>query len=482
MIFTILLRSNSMFRTDLTSQPNLFPLSVREMITDDSDVWLYIDLFDQLDLSLFVADYVEQGQAGIDPTLMLRSIFYGLTHGVVSGRKLAQACRSDVRYLVLSGEQRPDFRTFHRFLERHLERMEVLFVQIVRLAQQMGLVSLGRIAIDGSRFKANTSKHKAMSYGRMQQAIEQIKQELARLKAEWDVENASSKTHPDDSLPEAIRDKSKRLARIEAAKQALESEVGEGNVDPKSQKSFNDHDAMPMARHKGEFTYGYNAQAAVDETSQVIVAAELHDSPADMKALPDMLEKVDEVCGKNPDEVLADSGYHSGDNLMSIESGGMVPLIANALGEKSASVNASEHLVFTGTAHQYQCMIEKPLKTVSRQSNGKTIISIPTGHCDGCDRHADCQLYSKREAKTISVAREDHRQAIVRNAKRLRSESGKKTYRSRKAIVEPVFGNIKSNKGINILVKGRKKVAAWWKMAATAHNIEKVINRLALAM
>ena len=121
-----------MFRSDLTGQPQMFAFTVRDLVAEDSDAWLYLDLFDRLDLSAFYADYVSQGQPGIDPKLMIRTIFYGLAHGIVSGRKLAEACRNEVRYIVLSGEQRPDFRTLHRFVERHHERLEALFVQVVR--------------------------------------------------------------------------------------------------------------------------------------------------------------------------------------------------------------------------------------------------------------------------------------------------------------------------------------------------------------
>ena len=147
-----------MFRSDLTEQRSLLAFTVRDFVADDSDVWLYVDLFDHLDLEDFDADYVSQGKEGIEPKLILRSLFYGLTHGIASGRKLGDVCCNDARYLVLSGEQRPTARTFQRFLVRHAVRIDHLFVQIVKLAQGMGLVRLGRVAFDGSRFKANTSK------------------------------------------------------------------------------------------------------------------------------------------------------------------------------------------------------------------------------------------------------------------------------------------------------------------------------------
>jgi transposase len=457
----------------------MFVFTVRDLVAEDSDVWLYIDLFEKLDLSSFYADYVSQGQPGIDPDLMIRTIFYGLAHGIVSGRKLAEACRNEVRYVVLSGEQRPDFRTFHRFVERHHERLEALFVQVVRLAQKMGLVSLGRIAIDGSRIKGNTSRHKAMSYGRMQPAIDKIKEELAALRAQLASENAASAREAQDSLPSEIARRESRLAKIEAAKKALEDEAKEERVDPTAQKSFNDLEAMPMAKVGHEFKYGYNAQAAVDEKAQIIVAAELHDSPQDSHALPVMLDKVGETCGQSAADVLADSGYQSGPNLEAVEAEGSTPYIAAACGEDTAEPTVAEQVVPTATPHEYLCLAGKQLPVRVRRGDGRTDIHLPAGFCDSCPLQSSCKLFKKRTAKTITIMSESHRQAHASNLARLRMPDGKAIYRRRKAIVEPVFGNIKSNKSMRILVKGRRKVGTWWKMAATAHNLEKIVSAMA---
>jgi len=468
-----------MFRSDLTGQSQMFAFTVRDLVAEDSDAWLYLDLFDRLDLSAFYADYVSQGQPGIDPKLMIRTLFYGLAHGVVSGRKLAEACRNEVRYIVLSGEQRPDFRTLHRFVERHHERLEALFVQVVRLAQKMGLVSLGRIAIDGSRIKGNTSRHKAMSYGRMQGAIDKIKEELAVLRAQLANENAASAGETNDSLPNEIARRESRLAKIEAAKTALDEEAKGEDVDPKAQKSFNDLEAMPMAKVGHEFKYGYNAQAAVDEKSQIIVAAELHDNPQDSHALPMMLDKVQEACGQNADGVLADSGYQSGVNLEAVEAKGSTPYIAVARGEEMVVPTVAEQVTATETPHEYLCPAGKQLPVRARRSNGGTEVHIPAKFCENCPFQASCQLFKKRGSKTITIMPEPQRQAYANNVARLRTPIGQQVYRRRKAIVEPVFGNIKSNKGMRILVKGRRKVGLWWKMAATAHNVEKIVGVMA---
>ena len=233
-----------MFKPDQTSQRQLFAFSVRELITETSDVWLYTDLFDELDLGGFDQDYSSQGEEGHEPRLILRTIFYGLTHGVVSGRKLADSCSHDSRYIVLSGQNHPSYRTFARFVIRHQAKMEDLFVQVVRLAQKMGLVSLGRVAVDGSRFKAKTSKHKAMSYGRMNAAIHTFKEELKKLKA--DLAKANAAEDNVSTLPEEITRREKRPAKIQAAKIALEQDARNANreaVDPKAQKSFHDLEA-----------------------------------------------------------------------------------------------------------------------------------------------------------------------------------------------------------------------------------------------
>jgi transposase len=452
---------------------------VRDLVAEDSDTWLYLDLFDRLDLSAFYSDYVSQGQPGIDPKLMIRTIFYGLAHGVVSGRKLADVCRNEVRYIVLSGEQRPDFRTLHRFVERHHDRLEALFAQVVRLAQKMGLVSLGRIAIDGSRIKGHTSRHKAMSYGRMQQAIDKIKEELSALKAQLASENAAAAGETNDSLPSEIARRENRLAKIEAAKKALDEEAKGEAVDRKSQKSFNDLEAMPMAKVGHEFKYGYNVQAAVDEKSQIIVAAELHDNPQDSRALPTILDKVEETCGQSAGEILADSGYQSVSNLEAVQAKGATPYIAAARGEEMVEPTVAEHVTATETPHEYLCLAGKHLPVSIRRGDGRTEINIPTGFCDDCPLQGNCQLFKRRTAKTITIMPESQREAYVGNLARLRSPVGQQIYRRRKAIVEPVFGNIKSNKGMRILVKGRRKVGLWWKMAATAHNIEKIVGSMA---
>jgi transposase len=467
-----------MFRTDRTTDRQLFAFTPRDLIADQSDVWLYIDLFDQLDLEDFDADYVSQGQPGLDPRLVLRSIFYGLTHGIASGKRLADVCRHDNRYIVLSGEQFPNTATLNRFVVRHGARLEALFVQIVRLAQKMGLAKLGRVAIDGTRLKGKTSKHKAMSYERMQAAIEVIKAELAKLKEDLSKENAQASSRHEDQLPAEIARREKRLAKIQAAKKALEDEADDEVVKPTAQKSFHDLEALPLASKNKEFIYGYNGQAVVDDTSQIIVACDLHDSSSDSQALTPLLAQVQDNCGQSAAEVLADAGYRGPDNLRAIEAQGGTPFVATGKGEDLGEQTLLEQIQPGDNPHVYQCIAGKTLPIKSRNSDGSTVLQVPGRFCNNCPLRDFCAIY-KRRGKRVKIPAAADREIQSRNLARLRSDEGREVYRRRKVIVEPAFGNIK-NKGMKILVKGKQRVRTWWRMACTAHNLEKIARHLAM--
>jgi len=462
-----------MFRYDETLTPSFFSKGPRDLVKVDSDVWLYIDLFEALDLKAFNLDYSSKGEEAIHPMLMLRTIFYGLTHGIITGRKLEEVCHFDNRFIILSGNQKPHYRTFSRFLIRHENRIKELFAQVVQLAQKMGLVSLGRVAIDGSRFKANTSRHKAMSHDRMQKAVKEIADELEKLKQDLTKENGQEQTSHD--LPEEIRRREKRLAKIQAAKEALEKEKGE-ELKSKDQKSFADHDALPMAKPKDGFMYGYNCQAAVDEKHQIIVAAELHGSAADSAALTPLLQKVEENCGQLPTAALADAGYKSIENLNALEQMKVEAYIAVGKGEFTGQRDDLAALSWDEMSGNYKCPADKVIPLRTQRKDGSKGLHFSDDHCSDCAKTATCPLFIK-QGKSFRVPSSENLHLILNHQLKMQSQEGQKIYRRRKVIVEPVFGNIK-NKGIKIRVRGTKAVARWWKMACTAHNIEKILRAL----
>jgi transposase len=267
------------------------------------------------------------------------------------------------------------------------------------------------------------------------------------------------------------------LAKIQSAKAALEREVREASketVDPKAQKSFHDLEAQPSARTNGSFMYSYNCQAAVDADNQIIVAAEVHDSTSDAAALAKVLESVEANCERSADEVLGDSAYNTYSNLEATSAKGSKAYFATGKGEDEATKDAIDALKYYGNLDQFRCQGGKALKSVSKRSTGTRGLMTPRAHCRGCPLKHGCQVYS-RAAKTFWIPDAERFTLAREHRRRMASPTGKAVYARRKVIVEPVFGNLK-NKGIRILRKGRRNASTWWKMACTAHNIEKIVK------
>jgi transposase len=434
-------------------------------------------LFDSLDLEDFDSQYVSQGQAAKEPRLVLRTLFYALTHGMISGRKLQDACRNDNRYTVLSGDTRPDRRTFDRFLKRHQVNFDLLFKQVVRLAQEMNLVKLGRVAIDGSKFKGRVGKN--MRYDAMCRAMEHIGENLDKLRADLAKSNSDEANVDDCRLQDEIRHQEYRRELIKAAKARVERENAEqavkaGKKQARLEKSYtplHEPDAMSLGM-SAKFPFGYNVQAAVDDTSQIVVAAELHANQSDQGALAMMLDAVADTCARMPAKTLADSGYNSLKNLDIVTQRKSEAIIAMGREYSTVDEHQAEQVRKGDGDRNYYCLADKELDLACRSSDGHLSFRMSESFCQGCVFIARCRLKGK---KTFQIPDDEPRERLVAYLEKSRGEDFKADYRRRKVIVEPVFGNIK-NKGMRILVRGKKAVGTWWKMACTAHNIEKILK------
>jgi transposase len=471
-----------MFKSDLSGQRQIFAFTSRDLVPDDSDVWIYCDLFDTLDLDEFYFDYSSQGEEAIDPKLMLRTIFYGLTHGVSSGRKLAKACEFDNRYIVLSGNQSPDARTFQRFLKRHPKRLADLFIQVVRLAQKVGLVSLGRVAIDGTRLKGYTSRGRTATYETIVRAVKEIERELEMLKANTEKEN-SAEADVDSKIPDEIKKKKDRLEAFRRAKAQIEKESGEKTPKETIAKSFSDLEATSLGPSKNDgFLVGYNGQIVVDEGSQIVISAEVFPKIREVDMLEPMLNDAITNCGKAPETVLADAGYTSAANIRFVEEKGAEPVFSlkaeyNAKEAHIEGIITTNEQVTPGNERgEYYCLNRKQLPVVSLLKDGKTYVRISDEFCAGCQFQNECRLYGRRNQKRIQLPPEINRLTMVKIFSKSRTESYKQSYKRRKAIVEPVFANIKFNKMLRIFVRGKDNVSTWWKIVTTAHNLEKIVK------
>ena len=309
------------FKAYEQDQGQLFPTYLAEALDPSDPVFFLNDLVDGLDLSAFEARYGGMGEHAYPPRLLLKLWLFGAIEGVYSGREIARRLHWDLRFRYLAGELRPDFRTINRFRVRHREDFAEAFRQTVRVARGSGLAKLGRVAIDGSKIRADTSRHKAMSHERMVEAEQRLEDEIAQILAQMEECNeAEDEEHGDDEgdggLPAELRDRERRRERIRTVREQLEVEKG-AKLEAKSQKSFADPDATMMKTGEGSLQYCYNAQAATSEDG-IIVATGVTTSPNDQPELVPMIEKVKENTGRRPETALADNGYLSEKNLKAL--------------------------------------------------------------------------------------------------------------------------------------------------------------------
>jgi len=300
-------------------QGDLFPAHLSEALDPGDPVFFIDDWIESLDLQAFEERYAALGERPYPPRLLLKLWLFGAIEGVYSGREIARRLRWDLRFRYLAGGLLPDFRTLNRFRVRHREDFEALFRQTVRSARASGLAKLGRVAIDGTKIRANTSRHKAMSHARMKKAEAKQEEEIARILAEMEELNASENDeHGDDDdgsggLPAELQNREKRLAKLRAVREQLEAERGK-DLKPSSQKSFADPDANMMKTGDGALTYCYNAQAAASEDG-VIVATGVTEKARDIGQLIPMVDEVRKNTGHRPGVAVADNGYLTEANL-----------------------------------------------------------------------------------------------------------------------------------------------------------------------
>ncbi len=278
----------------------------------------------------FLAAHDEpRGMPPYHPAMMLKVLLYGYATGVRSSRKLEERLRTDVGFMFLAGGARPGHKAIGEYRRRHLDAFHALFLDILLLCQEAGLVKLGRVALDGTKVKANASKHKAMSYARMPEREAALEAEVRRILEEAEaVDQAEDAQYGDargDELPEALRTREGRLRKLREARAALEAEAKERSgdpdavPDPKAQRNFTDPDSRIMRSRPDGWIQGYNAQAVVDEGHGVIVATELTADTTDTRSLPDLVDQVETNTGRRPKHLLADAGYGSDENLGHLE-------------------------------------------------------------------------------------------------------------------------------------------------------------------
>ncbi len=314
-------------------QQALLPQALQDWLPEGHLAYFISDTVDSLDLKAFYARYKGGGSRNqpFHPAMMVKVMIYAYATGVFSSRKIARKLHEDVAFRVLAADNFPAHRTISDFRAFHLKELGELFVQVVRLAREMGLVKLGTIAVDGTKVKANASRHKAMSYGHMLKVEAELKSQIAALLQRAKAADEAEENEPEIDIPAEIARRQDRLDAIAQARARLEQRQRDTELDKgrdpddkprggrykrelgvpedKAQDNFTDPDSRIMTRAGGGFDVSYNAQTAVDDAAHIIVAAELTNSASDAAQLPRMLQAVGDNLGERPKQVLADTGY-----------------------------------------------------------------------------------------------------------------------------------------------------------------------------
>jgi transposase len=448
-------------------QPFLLPPALRDWLPEGHLALFISDVVEAMDLSAILATYKEgdgRGQPAYHPSMMVRLLLYAYCTGTASSRKIERKTYEDVAYRVLTANQHPDHDSIADFRKRQLQALAELFRQVLQLCQAAGLVKLGHVALDGTKIKANASKHKAMSYERMTETEKRLQQEVEALLANAEHTDAAEdkqygQGRRGGELPEELARRESRLKKIREAKEALEqeakaraaekSEAGRNRIeerqrqeqetgkkvpgplpqvpdpekavpDGKAQRNFTDPESRIMKDGATKsFEQAYNAQAAVDSTAQIIVAAAITQEPNDKRQLVPIMEQVAENLGQMPPQASADAGYFS---------------TANVQDPRLAGVD----------------LYVPP----DRQKH------TPDGE-EETDRAS-----AKQDDAVIEAMRQ-----------KVKAPEGRAIYARRKAVVEPVFGQIKEVRGFRrFSFRGKVKVAAEWQLTCLTHNLLKLFR------
>jgi len=465
-----------MFRPYTQSQMLLLPPSLADFLDESHPAHVINDLVEKLDLTPLVSRYGDMGQPAYHPRLMLKVILYGFTVGVFSSRKMQRACQENLAFKYLAGMEMPAFKTFIEFRRRHRDDMRAVFVETVKLARELGLAKLGAVALDGCKMAADTSKHKAMSYGRMQEEEKRLRQEIEGLLKQADEADArEDEEHgPDDDgygLKEELARRESRLKKIAAAKAALEAREKKAHpdkpVDPKKQISFADHDARCCPKKGNGAEYIYNSQAAVDMDSQIIVENHIEDSTQDAKATETVLENMQRDLGQCPDKLVADAGYGNQHTLQSCQAHTVTPVCAASREGKEEKSGILDSFTYDRDGDRFVCPHGQVFVFDHRRDNGEKMAYRSLGQV-ACG----CGNYKTKDGGAVVTVGQGH--LAKRELKRILEEH-RDLYKRRKCTVEPVFGQIQVGMGFRrYLYRGRKKVRSEWNLVCAAFNVKKI--------
>lgn len=478
------------FRPYDQNQTFVLPPSLDEWIGRDHPARVLSEIVDRLDVSGLRLPKA-RGRRAYHPGMLLKVLLWGYATGVRASRKIEARLSSDVVYMWLAGMEKPDFRTICLFRRANVQAIDELFVQVLMVAKGMGLLRLGVVALDGTKIRANAGSGSFKKHQRWREELEELREEVRKITEEAEaVDRAEDEKYGSESrgdeLPRALQEAEERVRRIERVLTELRAQ---GEDDEEVQVSLTDPEAGFM-RRLGSALPAYNAQAAVTE-DQIIVYADVTREPVDVNQLVPALEKIEEVTGEKPAQLLADAGYAGGENFKEAEQREVDAYIPEErernIGKKARrnpELYGKEDFRYDDQRDCYICPAGRELFPCAKSHvKGKyserevVIYRTDQGVCARCAQRDKCTKTKGPLGRAVS--RDGYEQERARMRDKLKTEAGREIYAKRKYLVEPVFGQIKGvERFVQFLLRGLEGARREWKWAAVVHNLLKIIRKI----
>ncbi len=466
----------------------LFPATIGDYLPKDHIAWVIDEVVDHLDLRCLYAKVPSVGNPSYHPKMMLKILFYGYATSAFSSRRIKKELESDVAFIFLSGMQKPDFRTISDFRKNNLQELAEIFVQIVRLCRELGLVELGHIALDSTVIKASANRDQFYDNERLAEEEQKIQARIQGLLAtaqKVDAQEDKLYGHDacGDELPKKLQSPQERLKKIQEAQRKLQEQ-------PPKEVNLTDPDATFQKQRSGIVAPGYRAEVAIDKKEQIIVACDVTNKRTDYEQLIPLVEQVEanlpQVSAKKSVVITADSGYSSMERLRDLESKDYIDAYipdAKYQGKQRGkridedSPFHKKNFTYDAKNNVYICPNNRELifKRRRLEKGGQPCSVYQCRSCHGCSHFGVCT--TNRDGREIRCY--DNADVLYRMRQKLDTAEGKQIYAKRKIIVEPVFGNAKQNlKFREFLLRGLNKVKAEFTLIAIVHNILKIARFL----
>lgn len=454
----------------------LLPGYVEDWLPEDHLARVINAVVNRLDLSKIEDNYGEEGRPAYHPRMLLKVIFYGYSTGTRGSRKIAKKLETDLAYIYLSGHQRPDFRTISDFRKDYLEALHDLFVQIVVICKQLGMVKLGHVSLDGVRIKGNASSKRTKEKKELEKEIKRLREEISKIfqeATEIDEKEDKAEVNKGKDIPDELSKKQELVKRLEESYKVLQ-ELGLDKVnitDPEARFQKTEYGLKP----------GYNGECIVDDANQVIVAEQVTTECVDADMVKPMVEQLEWNVGNRPDKLSADSGFYSGKNIAYLESkeiDGYIP--SNQTEDSNGGRFAKKNFRYSIEKDIYICPEDKMLEyrksyvKKDKRHKPKKVMLYECKDCNGCRFQKQC-ISKSNKSGLRSIARDGYEEYRDRMEKKMREEESKKIFSMRGSIIEPVFGNWKENLGYRqFLLRGLIGTSGEFSLMCMTHNIKKI--------